>query len=294
MALKVGFVGLGAMGGPMAERVLEAGFDLAVWNRNIERTRQLSARGAAVANNPAELAEASDVVMSCLLDAEAIDVVYRGEKGLFAGSHNGLILVEHGTFNPEFARELGEEAAAQGVYFVDAPVSGGRLAAAAGTLVTMLGGDTAVETTVREVVSAYSDSIEWLGPVGSGLTLKLVNQMLVTAHVAAAGEAAALIQQLPLEPVAATRVLGHGWARSAMLSRCLPMAFAEDLTVDSDANLGGLEEAQELVLRMAEGLGVAVPVFDRAVARFDEGRKKGWGNRDLAALTALSQPPVES
>lgn len=292
MALKVGFVGLGAMGAPMAERVLEAGFELSVWNRNVERARDIAARGATVAKDPAALAESSDVVLSCLLDAGAIDQVYRGQRGLLEGAHQGLILLEHGTFDPEFARELGEEAAELGAYFLDAPVSGGSSAAEAGTLATMVGGDPAVEANARQVVSAYANVIEWLGPVGSGLTLKLVNQMLVTAHVAAACEAGALIQQLPLDPTAAARVLNHGWASSAMLSRCLPMTFGQDLTGDSDASLGGLREAQQLVLRMAEQHEVTVPVFDRAVTRFDQGRERGWGNRDLAALTELNQPPA--
>lgn len=293
MKLKVGFVGLGAMGGPMAKRVLEAGFELSVWNRNVERTRDIVERGATLAKDPAALAESSDVVMSCLLGSDAIEEVYRGKRGLLAGAHEGLILVEHGTFNPEFAKSLGNEAAMLGASFVDAPVSGGSSAANAGTLVTMVGGDAAAEASVREVAGAYASSIEWLGPVGSGLMLKLVNQMLVTAHVAAACEAAALVQLLPIDPAAATRALNHGWASSAMLSRCLPIAFTQDLTAGSDANLGGLREAQHLVLQMAEQTGVAVPVFDRAVTRFDQARENGWGGRDLAALTGLNAPVSE-
>lgn len=289
----VGFLGLGAMGAPMAQQVLDAGHRLKVWNRTRARTEPFAKQGAEVLQTPAEVAGSCDIVLSCLLNTEVIREVYLGERGVFAGAREGLVLVEHGTFQPDLAAELGEAASQAGVLFVDAPVSGGAAAAQAGSLVVMAGGPTAAERPVREVAGCYASVVEWLGPVGSGLQMKLVNQMLVTSHVAASAEAARLINYLGLSPEGASRVLGGGWAQSAMLDRCLPMAFEADLTADSNAPIGGLAEAQRLISELAEEAGTQLPVFTGAAERFAEAVRAGWGSRDFAALVGLYDPAAD-
>ncbi|WP_029988280.1 NAD(P)-dependent oxidoreductase [Leucobacter sp. PH1c] len=289
---RIGFIGLGAMGAPMAHRLVDAGYDVTVWNRSPERTRPLTDRGAKLASSPAELAAKNDLVLSCLLDTAVIREVHTGPDGTFSGSRPGQVIVEHGTFSPEAARELSAAAEARGLSFVDAPVSGGAVAAAAGALVVMAGGPSAAEASLRAVASAYAAVVEWLGPAGSGLALKLINQMLVSTHVAAASEAARLIQELGIEGGAATRALTGGWAGSAMLARCLPLALDASgaaLQEPSDATIGGLAEAQQLVHGIGTMRNVGLPVFAAAAARFTEARARGWGSRDLAALVELER-----
>ncbi|MBL3700708.1 NAD(P)-dependent oxidoreductase [Leucobacter luti] len=286
---RVGFIGLGAMGAPMAHRLLDAGHELHVWNRSPERAAPFAARGARVADGPAELAESCDIVLGCVLGSAAVREVYLCEGGLVSAARPGLVLVEHGTFDPGLASELGAAAAARGVFFADAPVSGGAVAAAAGTLAVMAGGHPEARQPLLEVAAAYAGVIEWLGPVGSGLALKLVNQMLVSTHVAIAAEAANLIDALGIDPAAATRALSGGWAQSAMLERCLPLALAADFEAPSDATIGGLAEAQRLLAELSATTATPLPVFASAAERFAAARALGWGGRDLAALAALTR-----
>ncbi|GAA1629389.1 NAD(P)-dependent oxidoreductase [Leucobacter chromiireducens] len=289
-APSIGYLGLGAMGGPMAHRLIDAGHALQVWNRTASRTEPFVARGATRAASAAELAASSDVVLSCLLSTDVTRQVYLGPNGIVAAARPGTLIVEHGTFDPALAHEIADAAADRGILFVDAPVSGGAVAAEAGALAVMAGGPAAAEARFREAVAPYARVVEWLGPVGSGLALKLVNQMLVSTHVAVATEAANVVQSLGIDPAAATRVLAGGWAQSAMLERALPLAFAGDFTAPSDATIGGLAEAQRLLREVAAAAGVAVPVFDRAADRFAQARELGWGDRDLAALAGLGAP----
>lgn len=289
---RVGYLGLGAMGAPMAHRVHDAGLPLRVWNRTVARTEPFAARGVGVAESVAELAESSDILLSCLLSTEVTREVYLGADGLLSGARPGLVIVEHGTFDPALATEIAAAAADRGAYFVDAPVSGGAVAAAAGSLAVMAGGPPEAEPLFRRVVGAYAGVVEWLGPVGSGLALKLVNQMLVSTHVAVATEAANVVRSLGIDPEAAIRVLSGGWAQSAMLERALPLVFAGDFAAPSDATIGGLAEAQRLLADVATTAGVEVPVFARAADRFTEARDRGWSDRDLTALAALGEAPA--
>lgn len=286
-APRIGYLGLGAMGGPMAHRLLDTGHALQVWNRTVARAEPFVARGAFRAETAAALAGSSDVVLSCLLSTEVTRQVYLGPDGIVAAARPGTLIVEHGTFDPALAHEIADAAADRGVLFVDAPVSGGAVAAEAGALAIMAGGPAEAEARFREVVAPYARVIEWLGPVGSGLALKLVNQMLVSTHVAVATEAANVVQSLGIDPAAASRVLAGGWAHSTMLERTLPIAFAGDFASPSDATIGGLAEAQRLLREIAAAAGVAVPVFERAADRFAQARELGWSDRDLAALAAL-------
>ncbi|NLS09245.1 NAD(P)-dependent oxidoreductase [Nesterenkonia sp. MY13] len=284
----VGFIGLGAMGAPMARRALKAGYRLKVWNRTPARSAPLVEAGAEEAASPTELAASCDIVLSCLLNTEVIRKMYSGEEGLLAAAAEGTILIEHGTFDPEAAEELAAEAETHGVHFVDAPISGGAVAAESGSLVVMAGGPSEAESALREVAATYASTVEWLGSAGSGLRLKLINQMLVSTHVAVAAEAAQLIQALGIDHAAATRALSNGWAQSTMLERCLPIAFTEDLSQDSNAPIGGLKEAQRLLIRSSDATGVKLDVFRQAAAQFTEARDRGWSPRDLAALATLS------
>ncbi|MFF3332778.1 NAD(P)-dependent oxidoreductase [Streptomyces sp. NPDC002888] len=280
----VGFAGLGVMGGPMAERLLRAGHRLRVWTRDRNKTERFADLGAVVAADPHELAAACDVVLSCLLDSEVVRSVYLGRRGLLAGTRPGTVLVEHGTFAPEVALALCEQAEQRGAAFVDAPVTGGRAAATAGSLVIMAGGREDAVERVAAVLSSYAAKLVRAGAPGNGLRLKLINQMLVTVHAAAAGEAAALVRSAGLDRDAAISVLCSGWGASTMLERSLPLALDEATDHDSNAPLGGLLEAQQLIAHMRP---VPLPVFDAAAGRFARATELGWQRRDLAALADL-------
>jgi len=152
----VGFVGLGVMGAAMAQRLLRAGQPLILWNRTASRAEYLQDDGARFVDTPQELARRCQVILSCLLDAEAAQRVYTGASGLLAGAAPMTVIVEHGTIDPQVMRTLGRQAELTSVTLVDAPISGGPSGAAAGTLMCMAGGDPKSVDAVRSYLALHS------------------------------------------------------------------------------------------------------------------------------------------
>jgi 3-hydroxyisobutyrate dehydrogenase-like beta-hydroxyacid dehydrogenase len=279
----VGFAGLGAMGSRMAVRLAEAGHEVIVYNRMAAKSEALRRPGIRVARTPAELAAEAEVVCGCLLDGPAIEDVYLGSEGLLGGTRPGQVFVEHGTFAPSLATQLADRIAARGAKFLDAPVTGGPEGAAAGTLAAMVGGSAEALDRVSGVIGSYAAKIRHIGPSGAGLELKLVNQMLVSSHVAAAAEAAAILRKRGIPLDVAYETLTSGWARSAMLERCLARVRDGQL-VESEATIAGLLEPQRLAAELAAEVGVPLDLLPRVMDLFRRASDIGHGALDLAAL----------
>jgi 3-hydroxyisobutyrate dehydrogenase-like beta-hydroxyacid dehydrogenase len=282
-ARRVGFIGLGAMGGRMAARLLEAGFGLTVHNRTRTRETELITRGATSASSPAELAAATDVVVGCLLDDRAVEQVYRGDGGLVSAARPGQVFIEHATFSPALARDIERELAKREAVFLDAPVSGGPEGAAAGTLAVMVGGNPQGLAEAMDVVRAYSSRVVHVGSTGAGLELKLVNQLLVSCHAAAAAEAAELMRRMGMPLDVASTVLHASWANSAMLSRMFDRRLA-DRTTPSEATVEGLAAPQRLVRELLAEHDLAPVVSNAALEVFATARAQGRGRQDLTEL----------
>jgi 3-hydroxyisobutyrate dehydrogenase-like beta-hydroxyacid dehydrogenase len=279
----VGFVGLGAMGSRMASRLLNAGHPLVVYNRTAGRAEELERSGAKIVSTVREVAEQADIVCGCLLNSAAIDDVYTGTRGLIASSRPGQVYVEHGTFAPELARRIAISLEQRGAAFVDAPVTGGPDAASLGELTMMVGGKDRAVAQVAEVVRAYTAKVVHVGPTGAGSQLKLINQLLVSCHVAAAAEAAALLQRADLPLQAASDVLNSGWAASAMLQRGLGRLRDQALG-DSNVSIGGLLDPQRLVEQLAAEAGLSLTLMPVVSQMFQDACAEGMGSLDLAAM----------
>ncbi len=279
----VGFVGLGAMGSRMALRLLDAGYPLVAYNRTPERAADVERAGAIIVTTPSEVAERAQVIIGCLLNSDAVGHVYTADGGLVGASRPGQVYVEHGTFAPELARDLAATLEQRGAAFLDAPVTGGPEAAASGQLTTMIGGPAAAAAEVSDILHAYAARVSHIGGTGTGLQLKLVNQLLVSCHVAAAAEAAAMIRRLGLPIEAASEVLNSGWGASAMLNRSLSR-LRDDLLDTSEATIGGLTEPQELVAQLVAEAGLTLTLMPAASAMFRDACELGLGAQDLAAL----------
>ncbi|PRX46618.1 2-hydroxy-3-oxopropionate reductase [Prauserella shujinwangii] len=277
-----GFVGTGAMGTPMAGRLLARGHRLTVHNRTRARAAELERAGARWAATPAEVAARSGVVLSCLRDTAAVESVYLGPGGLLEAARPGHVFAEHGTFDPALARSLAGAAARHGASFLDIPVTGGAEGASRGELAAMAGGDAAALDRVAGTIGAYCASLTRIGDSGAGLELKLVNQLLVSVHLAAAGEAVSLLERFGLDLGLARDVLTSGWAHSAMLERTLTLVRAGRRT-GTGATIAGLAEVQDLV---AASLGTAggFGVFAAARESFARAVREGAGADDPAHL----------
>jgi 3-hydroxyisobutyrate dehydrogenase len=212
--MRVGFIGLGSQGAPMARRIVEGGYELTLWARRPASVEPYADTAAKVAATPAELAAASDLVCLCVVGDDDVKQVVEGDTGVLAGLAPGGIIAIHSTVHPDTCREVAESAAAKGISVIDAPVSGGAPAASEGTLMVMVGGEEADVEKCRPVFATYSDAIVHLGPLGSGQVAKILNNLLFTANLGSAMGTLELGDALDIPRDRLCEVLNRGSATS--------------------------------------------------------------------------------
>ena len=211
----VAFLGLGVMGYPMAGHLAGAGHRVTVYNRTAAKSAEwVAAHGGASAPTPAAAATAADIVFACVGNDDDLRSVTLGDAGAFAGMKNGALFVDHTTASASVARELAAAAAAKGLRFVDAPVSGGNLGAINGALTVMCGGDEGAFAEARPVAMAFAKAMTLLGPSGSGQLAKMVNQIAIAGLVQGLSEAIAFGERSGLDMKAVLEVIGKGAAQS--------------------------------------------------------------------------------
>jgi 3-hydroxyisobutyrate dehydrogenase len=221
--MRVGFIGLGAIGAIMAERVAQAGFRLGVFARRRDRLRNFEEAGAWIAKSPADLAAGSDIVCLCVTDSDAVEDVVFGASGVAGGGAAGLIVADHSTIHPERTRVMARRLLAQaGMGWIDAPVSGGPDGARAGSLAVMAGGDAAEIAKATPVFRAFAARITHMGPVGAGQATKACNQMISAGTLAVVAEAMMLASRFGLDARRLPEAVAGGWADSALLRHYTP------------------------------------------------------------------------
>ena len=194
----IAFLGLGIMGSGMARRLLGAGFPVTVYNRNCDKAAPLAAAGARIAASPREAAAGAKVVIAMVADDAASRGLWLGEQGALAGAARGTVLVESSTLTVGWVKELAAAAAAGGFEFLDAPVTGSKMQAAAGELNFLVGGEAATLEKIRPVLVPMSRSIVHLGPTGSGALIKLINNFVCGVQVASLAEAKYMLRMSEL------------------------------------------------------------------------------------------------
>jgi 3-hydroxyisobutyrate dehydrogenase len=247
--LKVGFIGLGSQGGPMARRIVEGGYPTTLWARTPATLEPFADTPAKVAESPAELAAVSDLVCLCVVGDADIEEITGDQHGLLAAMKPGSVIAVHSTVHPHTCRKLAKQAAAQGVSVVDAPVSGGGGAAEQRRLLVMVGGDADVVERCRPVFETYGDPVVHLGELGSGQTTKLLNNLLFTANLGTAATALSLAKALGVSPDRLIEVVSRGSGNSFALNALGGIGGLERL-----AGLAGtlLQKDVRLVAELAE------------------------------------------
>lgn len=223
--MKIGFIGLGVMGRPMAKNLLKAGHALCVYDINKVILAEMVESGAKVAKSSAEVAEWADVVVTMLPNSPHVKTVVMGEKGVLSGAYKGLVLIEMSSIAPLITREVGEACEKAGVHMLEAPVSGGEPKAIDGTLSLMVGGDKELLERMMPVLEPISGSIVHCGALGAGNTTKLVNQMIIAIEMAAIGEAFAMGKKAGVDPGVIYRAIRGGFAGSMVLDGKLTMVL---------------------------------------------------------------------
>jgi len=280
--MKVGVVGLGTMGAPMARHLITAGHDVTVWNRTRHREEPLAALGASRAETAAAAAEGADAVLTCVSDDPDLEAVVFGPAGVAATLPAGSVLVDCSTASPSLARDLAERLAVDGRLFADAPVSGGSEGAEKGTLTVFLGGSDEAVALALPVVQTFGARITHLGPAGSGQAAKAVNQVVLAGVYAGVAEGVVLAERFGLPTDALLAALGAGAADSwvlrnraaNMVSGSYPLGFRTSLHLKD----------VRIALREATTMDLQLDVAQLVAGIEDELVGAGFGDEDVSNL----------
>ena len=288
--MKVGVAGLGAMGANVAARLMEVGHQVTVWNRTADKAKPLADAGARVAGSPAEVAAASEAVITMLTDGAAIDAVYNGPKGLLSGDVKGKMFIEMSTVAPKVETDLAPKVRAKGGIMIECPVGGSTAPARKGQLLGLMGAEKADADRARPLLEQLCRKVEHCGPVGTGAAMKLAINLPLMVAWQAYGEAFSIARSVGWEP------------------KRLP-----DLFVESNGANNGLKMRAEMIVKMLEGkdpgpttfsiangvkdlrtmvatgesLGASMPATKAALASFEQATKSGIGGGDGAQMTVF-------
>ena len=282
---KIGFIGLGIMGKPMAGHLVDAGYELVVHNRNRDAVDELVGRGAIEAHSGKEVAEQSDIAITMLPDSPDVESVALGEGGIIEGAHEGLIFVDMSTIAPSVTTQVGEVLAEKGVQSLDAPVSGGDIGAQNATLSIMVGGDEDTFNTIKPLFDIMGQSAILCGPLGAGQTVKACNQILVAVTIAGVSEALTMGTKAGVDPIKIVQVLSGG------LARCGVLENRGERMVNGDFDPGFRIRLHykdlNIIQKTSNDFGVPLPVTSEVFELFKTAMVKGRGELDHSGLLTI-------
>ena len=280
--IRVGLIGLGAMGAPMARHLLAAGHELALWARRPAAAVELVAAGATLCPTPAALAARSEVVISIVTGSADVEALAYGDQGLACGFRPGAIHVDMSTIAPGMARSLAARHARQQVAWLDAPVSGGEQGAIDATLAIMVGGDTDTLAAVHGLLGVLGRRIVHVGPAGAGQVAKACNQMIMVAAIQACAEAMRLAQAQGVDTGRVWQALMGGSAASRVLEIMGARMVQRDFAAGIEARLHHKDFG--ILLDEAARLGLALPVAAQVGQQLNALMACGWGKEDTSGL----------
>jgi 3-hydroxyisobutyrate dehydrogenase-like beta-hydroxyacid dehydrogenase len=292
---KLGFIGLGIMGMPMARHLLEAGHEVALWSVTAGKAEKLLSHGAArICKSPAEVAQNSDVVFLCVGDTGMSRETILGEDGLAAGARAGSVIVDCSSISPSASKQMAEELRSRGIEFLDAPVTGSKNGAESGTLTFMVGGDKAVFERVKLYFLAMGTNLYYCGANGMGLHAKLSQNMIIGNLMTAFNESFVLSTKAGIEPELMLDILNNSAARSELVAAKAPLVFSRSFA--THFSVKWLEKDMQLMLDSAGELGVPTPLTALSAQMLRTAMAAGYGEEDICAsikvLEGLAQVEV--
>jgi 3-hydroxyisobutyrate dehydrogenase/2-hydroxy-3-oxopropionate reductase len=276
---KLGFIGLGIMGAPMARALLRAGHETAVWSNTKGKADQLAKEGATACASPAEVASRSECVFLCVGDTRMSRQVILGSNGLASGKSNALTIVDCSTISPSASREIGAELKQKGIDFLDAPCSGSKAGAEGATLTFMVGGDPSVFERVKPYLEAMGKQLYYCGAAGMGLQAKLSQNMILGSLLQAFNESFVLATKAGVSPELMLDIINNSAARSGMVSAKAPMVFARNFT--PNFSVKWLEKDMALMLESCAEQGVPAPVTALSRELLRTAIASGYGDEDI-------------
>jgi 3-hydroxyisobutyrate dehydrogenase len=285
---KLGYLGLGMMGFPMARRLLNAGYQVAVWNRSVGKAAALVEAGAKPAANPHEMATTATIIFMCVTDAAAVEKIVFGPDGLAASPGDGKLVVDFSSIHPDKARAIAARLkAATGMGWIDAPVSGGTKGAEEGTLAVMAGGDTADIERVRPYVLSMARRLTHMGPIGAGQTTKLCNQVIVGCAMAVLAEATRLAVNAGIDAGRLPEALAGGFADSIPLQLFVPR-MAQSIHSPPLGHIATILKDLDTVADIARNTSSPVPMATLAGQLFRLAKAARGADADALEIYKLS------
>ena len=281
--MNIGFVGLGRMGLPMTKLLLAAGHTVYVNNRSQQKVRDMTELGAIPTTSLKEITEHTEVIMTCLPDVKTVEEIFLGNDGLIANAQNGQILIDHSTVGIKTTNLCAEGAEKAGAKFLDAPISGGTERASDGTLTIMCGGDKESFDTVLPLLDVMGQTVQHVGPTGSGTAVKLVNQLLVGIHSLAAAEALLLGAKAGADPQQIFDLVNTGWGQSFMLARNSEVMISRQFEGDR-AQLRVILKDLGLIKEIAHTVESPTPLGNLTLQRFIAAAESGLDELDPSAI----------
>ncbi|NNL77972.1 MAG: NAD(P)-dependent oxidoreductase [Desulfobacterales bacterium] len=282
MALKVGFVGLGIMGQPMAQNVVKGGYALSVYNRSSEKSKPLADAGATVAPTPKAVVEASDVVILMLAGPEAIDAVFEGPEGLMAGMRKGQILINMSTVSPQYSMQLAKKTTSKSVVAIDAPVSGSRKPAEEGALVILAGGPKDQVTELEPLLMCMGKKVVYCGDAGQGSSMKMAVNLLLGIMAAGLSEAVNLGQKCGLDTATMLETMLAGPMGCALFEFKKPMLIDDQFSAQFP--LKHMTKDIRFALQTADDNGAMVPLGHAVFQLYRQSMGQGLSDMDFAAV----------
>ena len=287
-AAKLGYLGLGMMGFPMSRRLIQAGHDLMVWNRSPAKGKALVDLGAKAATSPREMAAACDIIFMCVTDAAAVEDVVFGADGLASVEGRGKQVVDFSSIHPDAARSIAKRLHdANGMKWIDAPVSGGSKGAEEGSLAVMAGGDAADIERVRPYVLAMARRLTHMGPVGAGQTTKLCNQIIVGCAMTVLSEATRLAVNAGIDAGKLPEALAGGFADSIPLQLFVPR-MVQGIHSPPLGHIATMLKDLDTVVEVARDTSTPVPMSALASQIFRMGKVARGADVDALEIYKLS------
>lgn len=286
---RLGMVGLGIMGAPIAQRLRDQGYELTVWNLEPEFFDRVKDSGATWAESPAEVWRSSDIVLVCVLGDDAIESVCFGQHGFAKAKEGAAILIDLSTTSPDATLKLAEKLSDDvGAKWLDAPISGGPQPARAGELTVMVGGDEAVLKRARRVLESVGKNVTHMGALGNGQKTKILNQAIVGANYILMAEILATSKAAGIDPDLLPVCLRGGLADSAILQRIYTQMTAEDFDPPR-SYVRQVNKDLKSVAHFVDELGLTLPLLDVAVTQYRRYAEAGHEMEDSASVSRLYQ-----
>jgi 3-hydroxyisobutyrate dehydrogenase/2-hydroxy-3-oxopropionate reductase len=280
--MKLGFLGLGIMGYPMARHLLRAGHAVAVWSKTSAKATQLAEEaGAEVCATPKAVAETADIIFLCVGDTAMSEEVSLGENGLIEGIRPGTIVADCSTVAPSYTRRAAAAFAAKDAHFLDTPVTGSKPGAEGGTLTFMIGGDRAIYEKLKPYLDPMGKQIYYCGPTGLGLHAKLTQNLILSNLLQAFNEGMVLATRAGVDPELMVDILSNSAARSGLVSFKAPYVFNRDFSTNFSTRW--MHKDTGLMLETGQELGVPLPLTSLTRQLFQMALAEGYADEDMCS-----------